>query len=106
VVSDDHWRNAEIVAESWRSSAHRLLDQLDRTGEAIQERRQQDKLLRAVRLTGASGANLRCLYRSLNLTAKKARQLADDLARAGLVVERRVGKAEWYVAAEFADDPA
>jgi predicted transcriptional regulator len=106
VVNDDHWRNGEIIAESWRASAHRLLDQLDRTGEAIQERRQQDKLLRAIRQTGAGGANLRSLYRSLNLTAKKARQLAEDLARAGLVVERRNGKAEWYIAAEFADDPA
>jgi hypothetical protein len=106
VVRDDHWQNAEIIAESWRASAHRLLDQLDRTGEAIQERRQQDKLLRAIRQTGASGANLRSIYRSLNLTAQKARHLADDLARAGLVVERRVGKAEWYIAAEYADDPA
>jgi predicted transcriptional regulator len=106
VVRGDHWQNAEIIAESWRASAHRLLDQLDRTGEAIQERRQQDKLLRAIRQTGASGANLRSIYRSLNLTAQKARHLADDLARAGLVVERRVGKAEWYIAAEYADDPA
>jgi hypothetical protein len=105
VVGDNHWRNAEIIAESWRSSAHRLLDQLDRTGEAIQERRQQDRLLRAIRQTGAGGSNLRSMYRSLNLTAKKARQLAEDLARAGLVVERRIGKAEWYIAAEFADDP-
>jgi len=106
VVEDDHWRNAEIVAESWRSSAHRLLDQLDNTGEAIQERRQQDKLLKAIRQAGAGGANLRSMYRSLSLTAKRARQLSQDLVRAGLVVERRVGKAEWYIAAEFADDPA
>ena len=105
VVNDEHWRNAEIVAESWRSSAHRLLDQLDRTGEAIQERRQQDKLLKAIRQAGAGGANLRSMYRSLNLTAKRARQLSQDLVRAGLVIERRVGKAEWYIAVEFADDP-
>jgi len=106
VVEDDHWRNAEIIAESWRTSAHRLLDQLDNTGEAIQERRQQDKLLKAIRQAGAGGANLRSMYRSLSLTAKRARQLSQDLVRAGLVVERRVGKAEWYIAAEFADDPA
>jgi hypothetical protein len=106
VVNDEHWHNAEIVAESWRSSAHRLLDQLDNTGEAIQERRQQDKLLKAIRQAGAGGANLRSMYRSLSLTAKRARQLSQDLVRAGLVVERRVGKAEWYIAAEFADDPA
>jgi predicted transcriptional regulator len=103
VVDDDHWRNAEIIAESWRTSAHRLLDQLDNTGEAIQERRQQDKLLKAIRQTKTNGVNLRSLYRNLNLTAKRARQLAQDLMRAGLIVERRVGNAEWYIATEYAD---
>ena len=103
VVNDTHWQNAVIIAESWRTSAHRLLDQLDRTGEAIQERRQQDKLLKAIRQTKAQGVNLRSLYRNLNLTAKRARQLAQDLMRAGLIVERRVGSAEWYIAIEYAD---
>ena len=80
-----------------------MLDQLDRTGEAIQERRQQDKLLKTIRQAKGRGVNLRSLYRNLNLTAKRARQLAQDLMRAGLIVERRVGNAEWYVAIEFAD---
>jgi hypothetical protein len=89
VVGDEHWQNAEIVAESWRSSAHRLLDQLDRTGEAIQERRQQDSLLKAIQQTGATGANLRSLYRKLHVTAKRGHRLAQDLVRAGLIIERR-----------------
>jgi hypothetical protein len=101
VVGDVHWRNAEIVAESWRTSAHRLLDQLDRTGEAVQERRQQDSLLKAIRQTGASGADLRSLYRKLHVTAKRGRQLAQDLVRAGLIIERRVDGAEWYIAADY-----
>jgi hypothetical protein len=100
-VSGDHWHNAEIVAESWRLSAHRLLDQLDRTGEAVQERRDQDKLLKAIRQTGANGADLRTLYRRLHITAKRGRQLAQDLSRAGLIVERQVKGAEWYVAVEY-----
>ncbi len=100
MVNEDHWCNGEIIAETWRASAHRLLDQLDRTGEAVQERRDQDKLLKAIRQTGDNGADLRTLYRRLHITAKRGRQLAQDLSRAGLIVERQVKGAEWYVAVE------
>jgi hypothetical protein len=47
---------------------------------------------------------LRDLYRNLNFSAKQARQLAQDLARAGLIEERRMERAEWFVAAEFVSD--
>jgi predicted transcriptional regulator len=43
------------------------------------------------------------MYRALNLPAKRARQMAQDLVRAGLIVERQNGRAEWYLAAEFSD---
>jgi hypothetical protein len=45
----------------------------------------------------------RDLYRNLNLSAKRARQLAHDLVKAGLVAERQFQGAEWYVAMEFLD---
>ncbi len=35
------------------------------------------------------------------MTAKRGRQLAQDLARAGLIAERRVDGAEWYFATEY-----
>jgi predicted transcriptional regulator len=80
------------------------LEQLDRSSEAVVERRQQDKLLNAIRQAGAAGVALRDLYRNLNFSAKQARQLAQDLMRAGLVEERRMDRAEWFVAAEFSVD--
>ncbi len=98
----DHWSMGETIAETWRMSAHRLIEQMDRRGEASHERRQQDTLLRAIRQSGIEGISLRVLYRNLHLTAQRARLLTQELARAGLVVERRLGGIEWYVASEYA----
>jgi predicted transcriptional regulator len=100
-VTVDHWKAGQALAEGWRQSAHRLLEQLDRSGEAVVERRQQDRLLSAIRETGHNGIAMRDLYRKLNLSAKQARQLAQDLIRAGLVEERRIERAEAYISTEF-----
>ena len=86
-----------------RIPAHRLLEQLDRSGEAVQEKRQQDRLLNAIRQAGAGGIGLRDLYRNLNFSAKQARTLASDLMRAGLIEERRMERAEWFIAVEHID---
>ncbi|MCU0465722.1 MAG: bifunctional DNA primase/polymerase, partial [Anaerolineae bacterium] len=58
-VTVDHWHAAQAVAEGWRASAHRLLEQLDRSGEAVQEKRHQERLLNTIRQAGAAGAALR-----------------------------------------------
>jgi uncharacterized membrane protein len=100
-VTVDHWNAGQALAEGWRQSAHHLLEQLDRSSEAVVERRQQDRLLNTIRQAGAEGVALRELYRNLNFSAKQARQLAQDLVRAGLIEERRMDRAEWFVAAEF-----
>jgi predicted transcriptional regulator len=100
-VTADHWNAAQTLAEGWRQSAHRLLEQLDRSSEAVVERRQQDRLLSAIRDAGQNGIAMRDLYRKLNLSAKQARQLAQDLIRAGLIEERRIERAEAYIATEF-----
>jgi predicted transcriptional regulator len=100
-ISAQHWQAAQAITEGWRLSAHRLLEQLDRSGEAVTERRQQDRMLTAIRQAGEQGIALRYLYRNLNFSAKQARQLATDLVRAGLIEERRVDRAEWLVAVEF-----
>lgn len=100
-VTADHWNAAQVLAEGWRQSPHRLLEQLDRSGEAVMERRQQDRLLSAIREAGQNGIVMRDLYRKLNLSAKQARQLVQDLIRAGLIEERRIERAEAYIAAEF-----
>jgi predicted transcriptional regulator len=103
-VTVEHWQVGQAIAENWRLSVHRLLDQLDNSGEAVQEKRQQDRLLRSVRQSGANGVALRDLYRKLNLAAKQVRTHMQDLIRAGLVEERRMNRAEWYIATEFIPD--
>jgi len=105
-VNVDHWNAAQAIAEDWRGSAHRLLEQLDRSGEAVLEKRQQDRLLYAIRQAGAEGVGLRDLYRNLNFSAKQARTLASDLMRAGLIEERRMDRAEWFIAVEHIDGQA
>ena len=99
-VTSYHWQAGQALTEGWRQSAHRLLEQLDRSGEAVQEKRHQDRLLNAIRQADATGVALRDLYRNLNFSAKQARQLAQDLVRAGLIEERRMDRAEWFIAIE------
>jgi hypothetical protein len=101
VVTVDHWNAAQSLTEGWRQSAHRLLEQLDRSGEAVQEKRHQDRMLTAIRENGQQGCTLRDLYRKMHLTAKAGRQIAQELVKAGLVVERQISGAEAYIAAEF-----
>lgn len=101
IVTEQHWASGKVIAEMWRGSAARLLHQMDRSGEAVQEQRDQSKLLILLGRAGTQGSSLRDIYRALNLSAKRARQLAQDLVKAGLIVERLYGRAEWYVAVEF-----
>ena len=103
-VTIDHWQAGQAIAEDWRKSAHRLLEQLDKSGEALHEKRHQDRLLTAIRNTAGNGIAMRDLYRKLNLPAKQARHYIQDLIRAGLVEERRMNRAEWYIATEFVSD--
>ncbi len=72
----------------------------------MQEKRQQDRLLYAIRQAGAGGVGLRDLYRNLNFSAKQARTLASDLMRVGLIEERRMDRAEWFIAIEHIDGHA
>jgi hypothetical protein len=100
-VTERHWQLGQAIAERWRHSAHRLLDQLDRSGTARHEFRIQEKILGAVREAGPSGIKLHTVYKNHNLQAAVARQTAKDLVSAGSIVEIRIGRAEGYVAAEY-----
>lgn len=100
-VTSEHWQAGQTIAENWRLSAHGLLEQLDHSGEAIQEKRHQDRILIAIRQNGVNGCTLRDLYRKLHLTAKGARQTAQELVKANLVAERRINGAEAYLAIEY-----
>jgi hypothetical protein len=100
-VTVDHWHAGQAIAEGWRGSAHRLLEQLDRSGEATIERRQQERMLTGIRAQGSQGIELRDLYRQMHVTARVGRQVAQELVKAGLVVEARINGAEVYTAIEY-----
>jgi hypothetical protein len=95
-VDQSPWQTGKAIAEHWRASARRLLEQLDWSGSARSERWVQDRVLEAFRKAGPSGEMLRSVYRRLNLKAKDARQTAQDLVRAGLLVEITIDGAEAY----------
>jgi len=99
-VTVEHWNAAQTICDGWRMSAHRLLEQLDKSGEATIERRQQDRMLTLIRAKGREACELRDLYRQMHVTAKIGRQIAQELVRAGLVVEVRIDGAEGYTAIE------
>ncbi len=74
--------------------------------KSLKEKRHQDRLLNTIRQAGGAGVALRDLYRNLNFSAKQARQLAQDLVRAGLIEERRMDRAEWFIAVEHLNEQA
>jgi len=96
IVTEDHWQTGKSISEHWRTSAHRLLEGLDRSGAARSERWVQDRMLDTFRNAGSSGLPLRTVYRWLNLRAKDARQVAEDLVRAGLLRPLNGTNAESY----------
>jgi len=100
-VTVDHWNAGQALAEDWRQSAHHLLEQLDRSGEATIERRQQERMMNGIRAKEQQGIELRDLYRQMHITAKVGRQVAQELVKAGLVVEARINGAEAYTAIEY-----
>lgn len=99
-VTAEHWNAAQAICDGWRASAHRLLEQLDKSGEATLERRQQDRMLTVIRAKGREGCELRDLYRQMHITAKIGRQVAQELVRAELVVQVSMDGAEGYAAVE------
>jgi hypothetical protein len=96
-VTLQNWEAARQIAELWRQSAHRLLERIDRSGMAQREQSLQQRMLDAFRQGGESGRTLREVYRQLHLPAKQARQIADDLVLAGLLVKVFIDGAEGYM---------
>jgi hypothetical protein len=99
-VTIEHWNAARTTTDGWRTSAHRLLEQLDKSGEATLERRQQDRMLALIRAKGQAGCELRDLYRQMHVTAKIGRQIAQELVRSGLAMQVSIDGAEGYAALE------
>jgi hypothetical protein len=79
LVSLAHWARGQAIAESWRASAHRLLDSLTNR-RVSEERDREDRILRVIQAAGSGGITSRSIYRALGL-----RRVEFELAVAGLV---------------------
>ena len=79
LVSLAHWARGQAIAESWRASAHRLLDSLCNRRVA-EEHDKEDRILRVIQAAGSGGITARNIYRTLGL-----RRVEFELAVAGLV---------------------
>jgi hypothetical protein len=87
-VQAAHWYRAQLLAEEWRASAHRLLHHLGESEEA----RLENRLLKRL-AAHPEGLSVRSLYRTLRsprkpvMEALKAleqdRQVMQDFARSG-----------------------
>jgi hypothetical protein len=100
-VTLENWETGRQIAELWRESAHRLLERLDRSGMAQREQSLQQRMLAAFQQGGAQGRTLREVYRNIHIPAKQARQIAEDLERAGLLVKALLDGAEAYILREY-----
>jgi hypothetical protein len=88
VVSLAHWARGQTIAESWRASAHRLLDSLSNRRVA-EEHNKEDRILQMILAAGARGITARSIYRTLGL-----RRAEFDLAVAGLVRDGMICEVE------------
>jgi hypothetical protein len=88
IVSLAHWARGQTIAESWRASAHRLLDSLSNR-RVIEEHNKEDRILHMILAAGARGITARNIYRTLGL-----RRAEFDLAVAGLIRDGLIREVE------------
>jgi hypothetical protein len=81
-----HYARAQVIVESWRASAHRLLNTLA-GGQVAAEHSQEDRVLQRIRAAGSAGVAARDVYRSLKLRRADLDLLVAGLTRDGLVEE-------------------
>jgi hypothetical protein len=87
-VSLAHWARGQTIAESWRASAHRLLDSLSNR-RVVEEHNKEDRILQMILAARTGGITARSIYRTLGL-----RRAEFDLAVAGLVRDGLIREVE------------
>ncbi|MBZ0308267.1 MAG: hypothetical protein K8I82_19540, partial [Anaerolineae bacterium] len=103
IVTAQDWQVAEHLAEYLRGSAHRLLEQLDRSGEASREMSLQDRVLKMCGEAGLGGCTVREMCRTFHTLAATTRDAAKELTKAGLLIEQQFGRTERYLLAKYVD---
>lgn len=81
IVTKAHWFRAQLIAEDWRASAHRLLADLSENEEA----RLEDRILSYLRSQPA-GASLRSIYRGVSARRKLVTDALHALVEDGSVL--------------------
>ncbi len=88
-LSLGHWARAQQITETWRASAHRLLDGLNRSEDSITEARILEHLS-----FYAEGETLRDLTQRTGLRRKAIEEALRSLVEAGLVRAERKRRGE------------
>lgn len=104
VITLEHWRSAQAIADMWLQSAHQLIATLDMDNHARQEQQLQRRILEAFHRAGAQGEKLHTIYKNLHVSAKKARHNTDELVKAGLLLPIQIGRSEAYLHKDFIGD--
>jgi len=85
-VRPAHWFRAQLIAETWRASAHRLLRDLSEN----EELRLEDRIL-GVLAANPDGLTLRNLYRTLKSTRKLVMDAVSALMQDRRIIKLSVG---------------
>jgi hypothetical protein len=88
-ITLEHYARAQTIVESWRASAHRLLNTLAGSQVAAEHSR-EDRVLQRIRSAGLAGVAARDVYRSLKLRRADFDLLVAGLVRDGLVEEAEI----------------
>lgn len=101
VVSLAHWTRGQMIAESWRASAHRLLDSLSNR-RVVEEHDKEDRILHMVQAAGPGGLTARTIYRTLGWRRAEFDLAVASLVRDGLIREVEIKPARGPSACGYA----
>lgn len=82
-VSREHWYRAQMITETWRISAHRLLADLGDN----EEMRLEKRILGLLRSATNGNATVREIYRALRSTRKPVIEALKALEKDGIVIK-------------------
>lgn len=92
-----HWARAQSITEKWRSSAHRLLSQLNRSGD----QKCEDQVLDFLRMAHSRPPNALEIMRGARIRKRADAYAAiDALKDAGLIMEVETGGRKGFIQAK------
>jgi len=80
-INIGHWARAQLIAEKWRGSVHRLLAWMSRDASDDEEQR----VVKLIRGAGLEGVSVRDLSRRMGMNREQVEALINNLTRDGIV---------------------